>query len=478
MRLKKQTLSGLIWSFGDTILVKGGTFAAQIVLARLLGPAEFGLVGMMAIFIAVGTTLVDSGMSASLIRTPDADKDDFNTVFYTNLLLSIIVYGIMFLLAPAIAQFYRQPVLISVIRLYCISFLIMPFSAVQVAILLRQMKFKKLMLLNIPGTLLGIATGITLGYRGYGVWSIVGMLLVTQGIQSLLIWATSSWKPSFSFSREKWKIHFHFGYKLMLSGLLNTIFENIYNIIIGRTYNVKVLGYYERAQNFNQYPVQTLTSVITKVSYPMLTNIASQRDLVNAVYRKVITATFFIVAPLMLGAAALAEPLFLLVLGPQWLPAVPLFQILCFSSILYPIHSFNINVLKVYGRSDLFLKVEIIKKILMLIVVIVSYKFGIYALVFGAVVSSFAALMVNTYYSRTMIHYSIKEQVLDMLPTFATALVMALAMKALLLVPVQMALLLKLIITGVLGAFLYLLLNSTIKSFALKALLSLKNAKV
>lgn len=421
MSLTKQTLGGLAWTLGDTVFLKGATFIAQLVLARLLGPKEFGLVGMMYVFIAIGLVLIDSGMTSSIVRTKNANNSDYSSVFYLNLFFSVIIYLAVFLFAPLIARFYQQPVLVSIVRIYCLSFIVSAFASVQIAILQKNMRFRILMLCNIPGNLIGIATGVVLGFKGFGVWSIVWMYLTTQVFQSIMLWIFSNWKPSFEFSLKTALTHFRFGYKLTLSALLNTIFENVYNVVIGKFYSVKTLGYYERAYLFNQYPVTALSSIITKVTYPILANIQDDKPRVANVYKKVLKITFFLSAPAMLGAAAIARPLFLLVLGPQWLPAVPYFQIICFASMFYPIQAFNLNVLKVYGRSDLFLKLEIIKKVTISLGVLIAIQFGVYALVWSSVVTSCIALFINTSYSSKMISYSIKQQMWDMIPTFLTA---------------------------------------------------------
>src|SRR5690606_1329700 len=283
------------------------------------------------------------------------------------------------------------------------------------------MEFKRIMKQNMPGTIIGVATGITLGYLGFGVWSIVFMYLTMQTIQSLVLWIRSDWKPSFTFSNERAKFHFGFGYKLMLSGLLNTVFQNIYNIIIGRFYSVRELGYFERSKAFNDYPVNILTSVMTKVTYPLLSSIQSEKERISQVYRKIMRLAFFVTCPLMFGAAAISYPLFDLVLGKEWVAAVPYFQILCLSSIFYPIHAFNLNVFKVYGRSDLFLKLEIFKKAIVVVGLFIGFQFGIMGLVWSSVICNYLALFINTYYSADMINYSGRQQFLDMLPTFVTA---------------------------------------------------------
>lgn len=464
MSLRKQASSSLLWTFMDSFFLKGLSFIASLILARILGPEEFGLIGMISVFIAVGISMVDSGLSASIIRTKNADNSDYSTVFYLNLLMSFLTYGLLFLSAPYIAQFYNQDILINIIRLYCLSFIISAFSAVQLAILNRDMHFKKIMRYNIPGTVIGVIIGVSMGYLGYGVWSIVWLYLSTQIVQSVVLWGNSNWKPSLLFSREKMNFHYGFGYKLMLSALIDTVFRNIYNILIGKFFSVQILGFYERAKSFNDYPVTILTNIISKVSYPLLAQIQDQKERIANIYKQLLQFTFFIIAPLMLGASAIAKPLFLLILGEQWVSAVPFFQILCLSGIFYPIHAFNINVLKVYGRSDLFLRLEVIKKIIISISIIITFQFGIYGLVWSSVFTSIIALLINTHYSSQMIKYTTMDQVKDMLPTFFKAGLMALLMYGLVLALINNSLYSQILISSFTGVSFYFLINYLFKS--------------
>jgi O-antigen/teichoic acid export membrane protein len=270
------------------------------------------------------------------------------------------------------------------------------------------------------------------------------------------------------------KYHYSFGYKLMLSGLLDTIFKNIYNILIGKFFSVKSLGFYERANTFNEYPVSILTSIIARVSYPLMAKMQMQKEQLAAVYKQLLQFTFFITAPLMLGAAAISKPLFLLVLGTQWLPAVPFFKIICLASMLYPIHAFNINVLKVSGRSDLFLKLEIVKKIIVVISILIAFQFGIYGLVWSSVVTSFLSLIINTHYSSDLINYTTKNQLLDMLPTFLVSVVIFIIMTYFVRLLETYSIYLQIILPTLVGFLFYILFNYLIKSvpllFAIKLL--------
>lgn len=477
MSLREKTIGGVIWTVIDTFVLRGFSFLATIVLARWLGPEEFGLVGMIAVFIAIGTSITDTGLSNSLIRTKDVDDKDFSTVFILNLGLSAAVYLLLFISAPYIADFFNQPILTNLVRVYCLSFVISAFSAVQLARLNKNMQFKKITKLNVPGTIVGTLSGLLMGYYGYGVWSIVCMYLVTQLVQSISLWFSSSWRPTMDYSKEKAKYHYGFGYKLMLSGLLNTVFNNIYNIVIGKYYSAKELGFFERSKSFNNYPVTTITGVISRVTFPLLSSLQDEKQRISLVYKKLMQLSFFITAPLMFGAAAIAHPLFLLVLGEQWLEAVPYFQVLCLGGMFLPIHSFNLNVFKVYGRSDLFLKLEIIKKVIITVALIIGFQFGIMGLVWSSVISGYLALFVNTYYSANMINYSSKNQFIDMLPTLLTSGMMFLVIKYTLNNAINYHLIVQIFIGVIVGFTFYFLINKLFKAAPLIYLLTLLKEK-
>lgn len=477
MSLKKQTFSGLIWTFIDTFLVRGLSFMAMILLARWLGPTDFGLIGMIAVFIAIGKSLTDSGMTSSLIRTKSPDHGDFSTIFFVNLGMSCIVYTIIFFTAPYIALFFEQDILVEVIRVYCLLFLVIAFSAVQLAILTKNMEFRKITKINFPSTLIGVSIGLYLGYTGYGVWSIVWMYLSTELVRSILLWLTSSWKPGFIFSKVKFKFHYKFGYKMVLSGPLDTVFKNIYNILIGKYFSAKTLGFYERSKQFAEYPSATLTGVLGKVTYPMLSQIQDDPVRLENIYRKLIRISFFVIAPLMLGAAAIAKPLFLLVLGKEWLPAVLFFQILSLAMMLYPIHAYNLNILKVYGRSDLFLKLEVIKKIIITISILVAFQFGVMGLVWSSVFTSFAALGVNMYYSSKLINYSILQQIKDLGLTFVIAILMGILMNQTIQVTCDLNAILQMVLVSLLGIAFYFVVNYFIKNSPLHQAIGLYKSR-
>jgi O-antigen/teichoic acid export membrane protein len=417
LSLKRQSIKGAFWTFVDIVVNKGAYFIATLILARILGPKEFGILGMIMLFVTIGNTLIDSGMSTSLLRSNEVTEKDYSTVFITNILMSLLVYVILFLTAPLVATFYELKILIDVIRVYCLGFVVNSFRSIHVIKLMKEMQFKKLTVLNLPGNIISVFVAIFMAYLGYGIWSLVYLFLINQLISTLVFWIFINWKPLWKFDFINYKYHFNFGYKLVLSAQLNTIFENIYNVLIGKFYDVRALGFYERAYTFNNYPVSVLSSIILKVSLPSLTIIKEDSERLQNAYKNIMQMAFFISASGLCFAALLAQQIVTIILGENWLQVVPIFQILCLSFIFYPIHSLNINILSVFGRSDLFLKLEVIKKITILIVVAICFNFGIMGLVWSSVINSIIGLIINTHYSGKFLNYPTIRQFRDLLPT-------------------------------------------------------------
>lgn len=392
-------------------------------MTRLLLPEEFGLIGMISVFIAIGTSLMNSGLTQSLIRTENPDQEDYSTVFFFNLAGSIVVYFILFLTAPLIASFFSQPILVDIVRVYCFSFIITAFSAVQLTRLTKAMDFKTQMTVAIPSLIGSGILGIFLAYQGFGVWSLVWMSLFQAFLNTVQLWWRTGWRPSFIFSKEKFKFHFRFGYKLTLSGLLDTIFINIYQIIIGKYFLASQVGFYTRANSLKQLPVSNISGALSKVTYPLFASIQNDNIRLKRVYKQIMQMVVFVIAPVLIIMGVLAEPLFRFLFTEKWLPAVPYFQILCLAGILYPVNSYNLNVLKVKGRSDLFLRLEVIKKILIVVIISFTIQFGIEGLIWGQLFTSIIVLFINTYYTGKFIQYNIVQQAKDILPIILLAAV-------------------------------------------------------
>jgi O-antigen/teichoic acid export membrane protein len=422
VNLRQKTLSGMFWSFLERFSSQIIQFVVGIILARILLPEEFGLIGMIAVFIALGTSLTDSGLTSSLIRTPDAGDEDYSTVFFTNLGASILIYCLIYLLAPHIASFFNQEMLVGIVRVYCLTFIFRAFSAVQSTRLTAAMDFRTQMLVQLPSLVGGGITGIALAYAGFGVWSLVYMQLVQTALSTIQLWMRTGWVPRWVYNVEKLKYHFDFGYKLTLSGIIDTIYQNIYHIVIGKYFSAAQLGFYTRAQAMKQLPVSNISSSLNRVTYPMFTAIQDDDVKLKSVYQRMMQQVLFWVAPILIIGGVLAEPLFRFLLTEKWLPAVPYFQILCFVGIMYPLHSYNLNILKVKGRSDLFLRLEIVKKSLITIGLVFAIPFGIYGLLWMQVFLTVVAFLINTHYSGKLIDYPALDQVKDLAPVFGIAI--------------------------------------------------------
>lgn len=423
MSLKKQAVSGMTWTFAQQLSTQGIGFIISVVLARLLLPAEFGIIGMIAIFMGIGGALVDSGLASSLIRTPDANEEDFSTVFYFNIIGSIFLYFVLYTSAPLIASFFNQPILKNIARVYGITFIINAFSTIQLTRLTQKMDFKTQMIVSVPALIGGGSLGIVLAYMGYGVWSLVWMRLLQSFLSTLQLWIVTKWKPSLVFNVVKFKYHFKFGYKLLLSGLLDTVFMNIYTIIIGKLFLPAQLGFYIRASSVVQLPVENISGALNKVTYPLFASIKDENERLRSVYKQIMQMVTFLIAPTLIIMGVLATPLFRFVFTEKWLPAVPYFQILCIAGIIYPFHLYNLNILNVKGRSDLFLKLEVVKKTLLVVAIIISIPFGMYGLLWGMVISSALGLFINAHYSGKFINYNGFEQIKDVLPILLAAII-------------------------------------------------------
>lgn len=377
---------------------------------------------MLALFIAIGQSLMDSGMTNSLIRTKQPDQLDYSTVFVTNFIVSITVYAVTFLIAPIVAEFYSQPILKDILRVFSLSFVIRSLVAVHVAKLTKEMNFKTQMKLQVPSTIIGAAIGIFMAYFGYGVWSLVWLNLSQVIVFTAQNWFFIKWRPSFVFDKERFKYHFSFGYKLTLSGLLDTIYLNLYSIVIGKYFSVGNVGLFNQAETLRRFPVQQLSAVMEKVTYPLFSNINSDEHL-KSVYKKTMKLALAVTVPMMLYLILVANEFFSLLFGNKWLPAVPYFQILACASIISPLSKYNLNILKVKGRSDLFLKLEVIKKIVGVITVFAMIPYGLIVLSASYVFVFYFNIIINMIFSGRLINYHMIEQIADVLRVLACGVI-------------------------------------------------------
>ena len=455
--LKNKTVKGVGWSFIDNLSSSGITFLVGLVLARLLTPSEYGIMAILTIFIAVSNSIVDSGFSNALIRKTDAKQVDYNTVFLFNLLVSGLLYVALFFAAPAISVFFKEPLLVEVMRVIGWVLVINALAIIPRTLFVKAVNFKTQTKVSLIASISSGVVGIGIAVAGMGVWSLVGQQLSRQLLNTLFLWIYCKWRPAWEFSVQSFKELFGFGSKLLLSGLLDTVFKEIYSLVIGRCYTSAQLGQYTRASQFNQIFSSNLTTVIQRVSYPVLSSIQDEPERLREAYRKVIKNTMLISFACMLGLAAVAKPLIIILIGEKWLPAVGFLQIICFSGMLYPLHAINLNILQVKGRSDLFLKLEIVKKIIAVGPLVLGVLFSIEYMLWGSVCTSFIAYFLNSYYSANLINYPTKEQIKDILPTFLVSFVTAAAMWSLTLLSLSNWLLLPLqcLLGTILAIFIY-----------------------
>lgn len=420
--LKGKTIHGVIWSLIDNVSSSGVIFFVGIILARLLTPEEYGVMAMVSIFIAISNSIIDSGFSSALIRKVKVKPIEYNTVFYFNLLISLLLYICLFFISPFIALFFREPILCEVMRVIGLVLIINALSIIPYTIFVREINFKTQTIISLIASVGSGVIGVWMAFSGQGVWSLVGQQLGRQCLNTLFLWFFCHWKPTVSFSMTAFKEMFGFGSKLLLSGLLDTIYKDIYYIVIGRCFSSSILGQYTRAKQFSMVFSTNLTTVVQRVSFPVLSSIQDDSIRLREAYRKVIKSTMLVSFACMLGLAAIAKPLLILLISDKWLPAVYFLQIVCFSNMLYPLHAINLNILKVKGRSDVFLKLEVIKKVLAIFPILVGVYLGIEMMLWGSVIISVISYFLNAYYSASLINYSVYEQLKDIFPSFIVSL--------------------------------------------------------
>lgn len=423
MSLKKKGVESVKWTLLENLIVQGFAFVTTIILTRILLPEDFGLIGVIMVFLTISKAIIDSGLGTSLIKDNEADDHDFSTVFFANIGISIILYITLFLSAPYIAIFFEDSRLSALLRVLSLGLLLSAASSIQTKILIKNLSFKRLTVLRLPGIFLGSTIAIYCAYSGMSYWSLVIKELVTLFVDAITLWTKAGWKPKWVFHREKFKYHFNYGYKLMLTSILNSVFSEIYSLVIGKFFSIGTLGYYNRANRFIKLPRNLLVSVVTKPTFPLISKIKDDKEKVSVIYRRMIRGLFFIVAPTFVMLAAIAEPLFGLLLTEKWAASVEYFQILSLGSILFPVLNLNINIFKVYDRTDLTLKLALIRKVLVAIVVVIGIFLGIKALLWGMVISTYVAFFINSWYSKKMISYSPWHQIIDLIPTLSVSII-------------------------------------------------------
>ena len=435
--LKNKTIKGTVWSAVENVTRMGVTFVVSIILARLLSPEEYGLIGILTIFIALFNTIVDSGFTSALIRKQDATDTDYSTVFYINLVLSLFLATILFLCAQPIAVFFERPELVALTKVMSSVVVINALAIVQRARTTKALDFKTQTKITFISSIGSGAIGIAMAYMEYGVWALLGQQISNQLLSTILFWIYNRWMPKLIFSWSSFKEMWSFGSKLLASGLIDTAWKEVYQVVIGKCYSPATLGLYTRAKQFADLCSSNLTSVVQRVSYPVLSSIQDDRLRLKLAYQRVIKTTMLPTFVFMLGVAVCAESMILVLIGEQWLECVPMLQIICTYGMLYPLHALNLNMLQVQGRSDLFLKLEVIKKIIAVGPLLLGIFVDIYLMLAGSLLTSLISYYLNAYYSGPFLKYSIKEQVKDILPSFGVAMSMAVPVFAMSFIPMS-----------------------------------------
>ncbi len=423
--LKKKTAKGVAWGFMDNLIGTGILAIVNIILANILTPEEFGLVGMTSIFIAISTALVDSGFTGALTRKKVVTEDDLNTVFHFNLLTSVGLYLLLFIAAPAIARFFNQDILTEVIRLIGLSFVLTAAGIVQKVQLIRKIDFKTQAIISLIASLVSGTVGILMALKGFGVWALVSLQLCRAALTTLLLWVFSHWKPALRFSGQSFREMFAFGGKLLLSSIISTLWTEIYSLIIGKVYSPSTLGQYARADKFKNLVTSNIGIVVQRVSYPVLSQIQDEQQRQAHIYRRILRTTLMLSSAAVLGLAAIARPAVLLLIGDQWVPSIAYLQVLCLSGLFLPLMIISANVINADGRSGVTLKLEIFKTLLTAIPILLGIFFDIEALLWGMVLVSIIASLAYSREVAKVIPYSMGRQLLDCLPIFLASAVMA-----------------------------------------------------
>lgn len=471
--LKRKSIKGVWGSAIERFSVQGATFILNIVIARMVSPAEYGLIAMLGIFIAVAQMFIDSGFSNALIQKKNKSEVDFSTAFYFNIVVGLLVYAILWLCAPLVADFYNQPILKDIMRIIGINIILSSFSIVQRAKMTINLDFTTQAKASLIGVIISGIVGISMAYWGYGVWALVTQAVLSTLLYTIMMWVFARWRPSLSYSWSSFRSLFAFGSRYLLTGLINTIYVNMYTLVIGKKFAASQVGFYNRASTIGQFPSMNISYIITRAMYPTMCNIQDEQQQLSSYFNQTLRMACYIIFPMSIGLAVVAKPLILLVLTERWLYAADLLQILCLAYMWYPIMSINHTVLTVKGRTDYFLNAEIIKKSMGVIIMILSLPMGIEALCWGLLVYSFVDMGVSIFFARKIVDTGYWSQIKMVMPIALLSFSMgAIALLSMSLVEGQ---LLKLIVAVFSGAASYLALSYILNFAELKSALGMIN---
>ncbi|KAA6343188.1 Teichuronic acid biosynthesis protein TuaB [termite gut metagenome] len=422
--LKKQAIRGVAWSAVDRFSVQGIQFVLSIILARLVAPSEYGLIAMLGIFLAIAQSFIDSGFSNALIQKKDRTETDYSTVFYFNIVVAGIVYAILFICSPYIAGFYKEPQLEIITKWVGLNIVLSAFSIVQRAKLTVKLDFKTQTKASLLAVIISGCIGITLAYQGFGVWALVIQALSSSLLNTLLLWIFAKWRPSLIFSWESFHTLFSFGSKLLLSGLMHTIYMNLYTLIIGRQFSAVNVGYFNRSQTLAMFPSTNITDIISRVMYPSLCSIQDEEERLKRLFFKYLRMVAFIVFPLMIGLSVLSKPLIQVVLTDKWLPAASLLSILSIAYMLHSIAIVNWQIINVKGRSDLNLKAEILRKGIAFSILLATIPLGVKGMCWGIVFCNLTDIAILIFYAKKIIPVNYRMEIKILFPVVLSSLFM------------------------------------------------------
>lgn len=426
--LRDIAVSGVIWSAFERLGQQTCAFVVQLVLARLLAPEQFGIIAIVSVFVLLCNSLVECGFGRAIVQRKEIDDLDLNTVFYFNIFTGCLLAMGLSCLAPFIARFYGGTELIAVLRSLSLGIAFGSIGLVHASIINRNMQFQKLFWVTFPSIILSGSIGVALAYCGYGLWALVGYALGQRCFMSFFLWIKSDWRPRLRFSFTRLGNMFPYASRLAISGVLEQGFQNIYVLVIGKLFLPVEVGYFQRAYSFQQLPASNLNSILGRVSFPLFSSIQGDPVRSRVAMRKLIQlsslCSFFVMAAM----AAMAEPIVVTLIGAKWMATVPYLKWFCIAGALYPLHGINLNLLMAHGRSDLFLRLEIIKKCLVVFNIAATYRFGVQAIIYGIVITSMIALVINTYYTKKMIQYGLFQQIRDVLRNTVLAIILFLAL--------------------------------------------------
>lgn len=421
---REQTVIGFIWRLAERFGAQGVSFIVSIVLARLLAPSVYGLIAMATVFTNILSVFADSGMGSALIQKKDVDDLDYSTVFFFNIVMSAFIYLIVFFTAPIIAEFYNESELTTLVRVLSVSLLIYGVKSIQQAYVSKHMLFKRFFFATLGGTLFSAVLGIALAYLGAGVWALVAQQLSNALIDTIVLWITVKWRPKWMFSFKRLKGLFSYGWKLLVSAFIDTVYNNLRSLIIGKKYSSEDLAFYNKANNFPNIIITNVNSSIDSVLLPTMSSVQDNKESVKMITRRAMKTSTYVMAPLLIGLAFCGKPFISLLLTDKWLPSYPYMVIFCITYMFYPVHTANLNAIKAMGRSDFFLKLEIIKKIIGLSVLLISMNISVMAMAYSLLFTSVASQIINSFPNKKLLNYGYLEQLKDILPGILLAVFM------------------------------------------------------